>query len=506
MNTERGYCTLLVTILLVLLSNATASGAPARVASLPDKILNVALSGNPVTMDPLIIEDALSLSVVSNNVYETLARYTSGKISTIEPSLAVSWEVRQTGREWIFQIRDGVRFHDGTLLTADDVVSSFERYTGFNGRVEKVGPLSVRFFFDDKMANFDKTTTDARFSIVKILNDGRIIGTGPFMVTEWDPTRKIVLESFDMYWGGRPNIDEVVFHCSTGHSEAMRMIKRGEIDVIDIIPPSMTRDFKRIENVVLSTLEGVNISYVHINIARPPLDNPEFREALNMLIDTDRMIREVYWGEAVPCRGLLPPVLGGLQEGPPRILYDPIRAKRTIDRLLGGKKCRLTMLGLPFPRPYSPEPERLASLIKEFLESAGIEIDYKPTGSMSEYLEIFQKRQFDLALSGWVIESRNPDDLFRQLFGVGGGTSAGLVTLPDDRFESLILMARRTISLNKQHELYSKATDIFFENYPWIMLAHTNQTGAYRKGITGLSFSPTGELRAANVQKEIIVQ
>ncbi len=465
--------------------------------------LNVALSGSPVTRDPKLVQDALTLSVIHNTVFETLVRYGGDRGLAIEPALATSWEVKENGTVWEFVLRSGVHFHDGSLLAAGDVVNSFRQDPTFTGRIEAVDAKRIRVILPDKTAGFAKTISQVTYGVTKLTADGAIIGTGPFYIDHWGPPESVELKTFSDYWGEKPSLEGVTFYCSMPAEKAIAMMRSGEIDVLDIVPPSMARNLSQDKEIVLSILEGVNISFVHVNINNQPLDSAEFRQALSMLIHTEKIIRDVHFDQAISCRGILPPVIGGEKSGPQRIPYDPKTAKEIIKKYIGENNRPLKMVGLPFPRPYCPDPNAQARLIAGYLKGAGVKIDYYQTESMEDYLEKRANGDYDLLISGWVIDSRNPDDFYTLLFGIGDVEPAFGISWENAEFESLILQARRTVSVKKQWELYDEASDIFFREYPWILIAHTNQLGAYSNRIAGLEFNPMGELRLVSVRKTV---
>ncbi|MBU8923328.1 MAG: hypothetical protein KOO63_16045 [Bacteroidales bacterium] len=466
--------------------------------------INIALSGSPMTQDPKLIKDSLTLSVIHNTVFECLVRYGGEMNLVIEPALAVSWDIKSSGKIWEFTLRSGVRFHDGSVMTSADVVDSFRRDPIFTGEIEAVGDKKVRMVFEEKRSGFVKNITQVGSAIEKFLPDGTIVGTGPFRIVSWLQEESVDLEAFDEYWGGRPKLDGVHFQCAVPAESALDMMKSGETDVVDIVPPSLVQEFEHDPAIETSVMKGVNVSYVHLNINNPPLDSAEFRKALNMAIHTEKIIRDVHFNQAVICRDVLPPMIGGKDDGPPRIEYRPKAAKEVIARYLKDSDRVFRMIGLPFPRPYCPEPAAQARLIAGYLKGAGLKIEYQPAESMEEYMRYMDEQDFDLLISGWVIDSRNPDDFFTAIFGVGDVDPAFLGDWQNEEFESLVIQARQTVSLKRQWDLYRAASDLFFEDLPWILIAHTNQIGAHRKVIEGLQFDPTSEFRLHDVTKRMI--
>jgi dipeptide transport system substrate-binding protein len=122
---------------------------------------------------------------------------------------------------------------------------------------------------------------------------------------------------------------------------------------------------------------------------------------------------------------------------------------------------------------------------------------------MKEYIEYVENGDYDLLLSGWVIESYNPDDFYVRVLGTDDGLSVFGVNWSDMIFNSMITNARKTISLKKQWEFYMTAEKIFFDECPWIILAHSNRLFAYRKEIRGLGLTSNFELRIYGVYKKL---
>ncbi|MCD6380447.1 hypothetical protein J7M07_08410 [bacterium] len=464
------------------------------------KVLNIALPGSPVTTNPREVYDVVSVSVLQGNVYETLVRYNQEKL-VIEPLLAESWEVREAGRVWVFQLRENVYFHDGTLLTSDDVVKSIRANPFFNGKVEKGGKFIVSFIFPERRTAFVKSLTKFDSAVTKVDKYGSFIGTGPFIMDKWNPPEEVRLKRFSSYWGKKADVERVEFYCNLDAEESFKKMKTGEVDICDVFPPSMLKMVEMDPDIALSTLKGANMSFVHININNPPLDNSEFRKALNLAVRKEKLIDDVLYGYGIGFKGLFPPVLGGKSTGPLRVGFDQSEASKIIKTFLDDNGRVFKMIGLPFARPYCPEPEVEARLIAGYLRDAGLKIEYVKTHTMEEYLKYLNGDNYDLVVCGWVMDAPNFDGYITQIFGLGGAKSIFGVHWENDEFEQLVISARKTVSLRKQWEYYNAAQEIFFREYPWIFIAFTDQFGIYRNNIKGIRFNTTGELRLNQIVK-----
>ncbi|MBN1164688.1 MAG: hypothetical protein JXB45_08925 [Candidatus Krumholzibacteriota bacterium] len=464
--------------------------------------LNIALPGRPMTFMPVEVDDAVSTTVLQNNVFEGLVRYDESR-HVIEPALAVDWELDGTGLVWTFNLREGVRFHDGSPLTAGEVVDCYRGNPKFEGQIEKTGPLQVRCVLPRVLVGFLKTISNVKYAVAKTLPGGGVVGTGPFFLDQWNPAEKIVLKSFGDYWRGKSTLEGVNFRCLVNAREALKQMREGSIDVFAVVPPSLAGEIQADKNIVLSVLKGANTCFIYINTSRPPLDKTEFRQALNLGINRENIIRDVYLKQAMECAGILPPVIGGRSGGPGRVGYDPAAAREIVKKYLNGKKHVFKLIGLPYMRPYCPEPNHMARLIAGYLKGIGLKIEYVQTKSMADFMERIGGDDYDFIVDGWIISSGNPDDFYTGLFGIGEADCLYGSCWKNEQFESLILHARETVPEENQMELYERADRIIFQEYPWIILVHSNQLGAYRKGVSGLVFSPTGELRLHAVGKNI---
>ncbi|MCD6380448.1 hypothetical protein J7M07_08415, partial [bacterium] len=349
--------------------------------------LRVALIDRPVTSDPTKVKDFASNFIIHNNVYETLVRYGTNN-SVIEPGLALEWKIENSGREWVFTLRKNVKFHDELELTADDVVNSIKRNEQYHGEVIRNGRYTVRFILPDTRAEFIKTLTKSVYSIVKPLPDGTLAGTGPFIIDKWNPIDRIVLKAFDSYWDGVPKLEGVIYFSGVGIQESLKGIEDGNYDLVDMVPQPFAGDFESKEGIILSEIKGVNLSFVYLNIKNPPLDNIEFRKAMNMAINKEKVIRDIYYGKALKSYSLYPVAHNGDQrDSYAQIKYNPGEAKRIISRYLKGKNYVFKMVGLPYPRPYCPNPNTEARLVAGYLKGAGLKIEYYQPESMEEYIK-----------------------------------------------------------------------------------------------------------------------
>jgi ABC-type transport system substrate-binding protein len=284
---------------------------------------------------------------VVDNIFEGLVKYKAGT-TIIEPCLATSWEISADGKEITFHLRKGVKFHDGTDFNADAVVFSFARqydpnhpyhrygewyYFGyiFNDIevVKKIDDYTVKLIL--KRPNVSILTSLALFqvSIVSPTNAEKYqedasknpCGTGPFKFVEWAKSDHVILEANEDYWQERASLDKLIFKIITDPSARLMALEVGEVQGMEYPNPA---DFERIKankDLVLMAQAGMNTGYMAINtgygyidennngirdldseplVKTPgyfePLTKKKVRQAINMAIDKQSIVDNIYMG------------------------------------------------------------------------------------------------------------------------------------------------------------------------------------------------------------------
>ena len=285
--------------------------APAAVETA--ETLTVALGSEPGSLDPLLKSDG-SRDNFSLSVYEGLTvRVGDGSGSEIVSGLAASWTL--DGTAWIFKLREGVIFHNGQALTSADVVASWKRMLS-----EGSEHLGSKVLADHEVVAIDgmtvsisrpvaDPTTPARAALVMIvpaeyanLPDDRLasemVGTGPYQMTEWSRGEKIVLASFDGYWGEQPSIKSVNLVFSEEVAVRMAALQAGEVDM----SLGMIADLASDEFVSVGTPVS-EVSIMRLNSKFGPFVDPRVRKAADIAIDRQLLIDEIWGGFASSANG-----------------------------------------------------------------------------------------------------------------------------------------------------------------------------------------------------------
>jgi len=254
---------------LVLVS--TLGGAPAAATAGPDGQMTwaVHVSLAPTWFDPAETPGVITPFMFLYALHDALVKPMPG--NPMAPSLAESWSASRDGLTYEFVLRKGVRFHNGDLLTADDVKFSFERYRGAGAStlkarvvsVEAVDASRVRFRlrqpWPDFMTFYGTPATGAawvvpRKYVERVGDDGfkkAPVGAGPYRFVSFTPGVELVLEAFEQYWRKAPSVKRLVLKAVPDEATRLAMLKRGEADIAYSIRSALAEELQRTPGLTL---------------------------------------------------------------------------------------------------------------------------------------------------------------------------------------------------------------------------------------------------------------
>ena len=306
------------------------------------KALAINIGSEPGSLDPLLKSDG-PRDTFGQSVYEGLTtRQGNADGSTIEPSLASSWEL--DGTAWIFTLREGVTFHNGQALTAADVVASWTRMLSPESEHlgSKVFEDTVITAVDDLTVSIERPvadpTTPARAALVMIapadyadVADDRLasemMGTGPYKFDGWERGKEITLSTYDGYWGAAPSIPSV--NVLFGEEVAVRMasLQAGEIQMAMNMSPDLVSD----EFVSVGTPVS-EVSIMRLNSQSGPFMDKRVREAANLAMDRDALAEAIWGGFATSANAQeVAAYVFGHNPDLEQAAYDPDKARSLLE-------------------------------------------------------------------------------------------------------------------------------------------------------------------------------
>jgi peptide/nickel transport system substrate-binding protein len=283
--------------------------------------LRVALPSNLNTLDPAktkIGEEYIVNFLVYSGVTEITA---SGEV---KPDLAESWTVSEDQKTWTFKLRQGVKFHHGREVDAEDVKVTIERVmdraNGSTARVnfdivssiEAVDKHTVRFNLKIPYSGFAEILGDRQTRIVPRDKVDTIasepIGTGPFKLTVNRPGDRIELaKNPDYFLKGQPKLDGITFRIMPETAAQVAAIETGAIDLVWNLPPEVIDQFKKNRNVTIDSVPTSTWDGIIMNAAQKPFDDPRVRKAVALAMDKKALVEIALFGHGTPTHTMIPP-------------------------------------------------------------------------------------------------------------------------------------------------------------------------------------------------------
>jgi len=476
-------------VLSLLALFAACSGEPAS----SGPVLVWARGGDSTTLDPAEIEWGEDVKI-SQNVQETLVAYRSRSVD-LEPRLATSWALSDDGLRATFELRDGVVFHDGSAFDAEDVVFTFQRlldpkhpnkprtapYAPSFGMIDSVkaeGPRKVVFtlktpsaVFLGNLALFGAAIVPPEAVKAKGGRFGREpVGTGPYRVARWEKDVKIELERFDRYWGPKPAIPTVIMVPVASPQTAVEKLRRGEAHVVDHPTLSDTQALRKDPSIRVHSLPGMNIAFLAFNLTRPPYDNPHFRRAVSLALDREAINALVLHGLGKAASNVVPPsVWKDISPAPP---YEENleKAKAALADVQPPPKD-VELMYNTLPRPYNPEPQRLAEAVRDQLRRIGLEVKLiaydRPAFNVK-----YKEPGHPMYLSGWIADVADPDNFFHPLLHGESKRDLNGSFFDDPEFNQAVSAAQRELDPAKRRAFFTRAYDRYRAEMPTLPLVH----------------------------------
>ncbi len=492
------------------LAAALAAGCVAPAPSAPaGNELVVALENAPLQLDPRVGTDQASSRVWELALDGLIAKGPRGELL---PGLASSWEILEDGRRYRFQLRDGVRFQDGSTFDAEDVVWTFgtildgtvttAKKGGFVqlARVEARSPDVVDFVMSEPFSAMLVNLT----SYMGILPSGttteeanrRLIGTGPFQVIERDPDR-VVLEAFADHFRGRPELDRVVLRQVPDPTVRALELRKGSAQlVVNGLAPDVVPTFRADPRFRVVEDPGSNYTYVGINLRDPVLARPEVRRAIALAIDREMLVRALWRGLGVVTETAMPPGHWARHETLPPVLYDPAAARALLDAA-----------GFPDPDGPGPEPRFTltyktstdetrvlqAQVVQAMLSEVGIAIDIRSYEFATFFADITRGnfQLFSLTWTGILDPDFYALCLHSKKVPPAGANRGHYLNAEFDR---LIDAGARAIAPAERRPFYLEAQEILARDLPYLSLFTGVNVAVMPSQLEGYENYMSGEL------------
>jgi peptide/nickel transport system substrate-binding protein len=462
--------------------------------------LNVGFVSDIKTLDPTFSVQFGERQILYP-VYNTLVRF--GPDFSLNPELAESWSIENDGSRLVLNLRQGVKFHDGTDFDASVVKFNLDRRLDpdvGSPQAKQLGPVidNVEVIDDHTVAINLKQPSP---SILALLGErpgfmvspaavekygedlgSHPVGTGPFVFKEWVRGSHVTLEKNPNYWeDGKPYLDSIVYRDIAGAVVGLQRLRTGEVDWVGEIPPQTVKQIEGAEGIKLDPITVGRWYSLQWHVNEPPFDNKDLRHAIAYAIDRDRINQIVMAGKATLSDGPTPPVLWWYSDALPSYDRDPAKAKELLAKAGYGDGFEY-VLSTPQVSVY----QQINQLVQEQLAEVGIKLTLDPVAS-GEWYDRVVKKITNWTPTRWT-QRPDPDGLLYILFHRDG--YANTTSYDNPEVNALLDEGRKTFDQAKRKEIYAKAQQLIMDDIPMLPLFFAVEYAAMNERVQGFEWIP----------------
>ncbi|MEO9174098.1 MAG: ABC transporter substrate-binding protein [Gaiellales bacterium] len=475
--------------------------------------LKFARSIAPTQLDPansIIAGDVYTL----DKIFEPL--FIASPAGKLTPWLAESYTVSKDNKTFTFKLRPGVKFSDGSPLTAKDVIFSLNR-----ARTDKKGPLSFLDFAIKSLSAKGTSTVVAHLSSpwAPFLSDMSVfangimpanyggkteaeffknpIGTGPFTLTGFtSDASSLTLTANKHYWQkGKPYLDSVEFLNVDDDNQRVLQLRGGQADVIDSVPPANVKSLGS-SSITTKLFPAWQVDLLVMNEKQPEFADRNVRRAVSYAIDRPALVNAASFGTAKPGGSFFPPSLQYHSASTPVLSFNAAKAKAELAKsskyAKGFKTSLLIDGGVQKYRTF-------AQIIQQQLKPLGIDVTIRALDHAA-FEAAFQKFDYDMFIDYAINDISDPDEMASfELDFKGVGSTSYWSSYDNPAVTALVHQAQSEFNPGKRAALYAKIQKAVAQDVPFVALDYPPYIYAFSSKVQGFNVNPGGAYRLEDV-------
>jgi peptide/nickel transport system substrate-binding protein len=513
---------LLLFLMALMLMAGFAFATPAVAGKKDVLVIGMPIS-DIISLDPA---KAFEFSGVGIEVqmYDRLLDFPAGKFDIPEMSLAESVKVSDDGRTFTFKLKQGVKFHSGNEMTADDVVYSFTRVVSLKDQpsfiltqfgitpesLKAVDKYTVSVTLDKKYASgiFYACLSAGVASIV----DSKVVkqhvkktdkypkgdfgltwlsrnsaGSGPFKLVSWEKNDKVVLNSFPGHFKNPPHVKRVIIKEINEAASRRLQVEKGDIDIAWELQADQVKALEGHKELKVYSVPAMPIYYLAMNVKEGPLSKAKVRKAIRYAIDYDGLINDIMSGAATPINTFIPAGFAGYTD---KIIYkrDVAKGKKLMQEAgyANGFEVELDH------GDQTPFPE-CAQFIQNSLAAIGIKVKLNKLVS-SQLWPKYRAQKHQLLLARWGPDYIDPHTNAQPFADYKAKQLCWRNVYYNDETSAMIQKASQEMDNAKRIAIYQKVNDIIQEDGPYAFILQPMYEHAVRNNIEGFYASPSFDL------------
>jgi peptide/nickel transport system substrate-binding protein/oligopeptide transport system substrate-binding protein len=476
----------------------------------------------PKTLDPANTIDIYAVTAIQQ-LFDGLVQF--DKDLNVIPAIAKLWKISHDGLTYTFYLREGVKFHKGREVTADDFVYSFsriidpkikspaaqflEKVLGFKefqaGKknyvegLRSVGRYTLKITLSEPFYPFISVLGVINLKVVpkeEIEKSGSVfakmpVGTGPFKFGSMREGEEIVLEANPDYFEGRPYLDKIIFKVfhGTPYEDIFRNFVEGKLEETAGIPFKEFRDPSKLKDFYIVRKPLLSIRFYGLQIKTKPFDNKKVRQAINLAINKEQIDREAFQGMDHMTDRILP--LGMPGSSPVKIPYpyNPKRAKELLSEAgyPGGK-------GIPPLQFWSASRAEITQkeleVVKSNLADIGLNLQVYTETNWKRFEEMMASYETPMFRYAWYADFPDPDNFLGILFH--SKSKCNYMAYHNPEVDRLLDRARVERDYLKRMEMYRKVEEIILEDAPIVPTINHLFQQAYQPYVRGVEVNALG--------------
>lgn len=490
-------------------SSGTAAGSAGAAAPVSGGTLNVALTGNPTTMDPATAGVYTSLQVLDNIFSKLITMDETGKFV---PELAKTWK-QNDPLTYTFDLVSNATFHNGEKFTATDVKYTFERianpktassyasaYTSIK-TIEVKSPTQVIFHlstpFAPLLTNLAQNGEIVNKKAIESADSARKpVGTGPFIFVEWVQGDHVTLKKNPNYFvAGKPYLDQVVFKFLAVDQSRIEALQSGQLDWVDAIPLNQLTALKKNSAYTYATSTQAGIpDFLAFNTSKAPFNNKALRQAVAAAVDRKEILSIAYFG-AGEAGHMDVPSGSTWYEEPPANQSAPDLTLAKQKMVEAGYPNGLTVTYLSLPQ--YPELQKTGVVLRDQLKKIGITVNLEQL-EVTVWFGRYAKGDYQMTSAYWS-GTIDPDNFYSTQLQTGSSNND--TKYSNKTVDGLITKARAATDEAERKTLYGQIRKIVWDDAPLVFLHYETINYLMRNKVHGSVVNPPLELGLANVWK-----
>jgi peptide/nickel transport system substrate-binding protein len=458
----------------------------------------------PVSLDAHQYPAEEPTQTAVQQVLETLVAMEDGQPVGV---LAESFEPVDE-RTWVFHLREGVTFSDGTPFTARDVKASAERgqalkwslaplFTAVQ-QVEATDDRTVTFRTSEPLGTLPSSLSLVFIGPADRVNDPaywqRPIGTGPFVFESFTPDDEVVLKRNDAYWGEKATLDRVEIVSIPETAARITALRTGEVDVLQSIPPDQVSEVDGQPDITYGSGPSFQYYFTWFNSSRPPFDDVRVRQAMWHALDLNAIVGDLFGDSASVAKAPITQDVFGATALQP-YAHDPARAEALLAEAGHAGDLRVAM---QWPREGGPNIRALAQAMVSAWAAVGVTVEPLEK-ERPQWLQDLNAKNFDLNLQTNTTGTGDADFTLARLYTC----SAGRTGYCNTELDRLLLGARASLDQGERERLYAQAAQVIWDDAVGIFPADLRNNFAVRSRVQGFELPVNGrpQFRTVSIDK-----